>query len=94
MQYCGNNRNDSIAIIAVYYFQYRPTLISCTRHLPASVQPNQVWPNLLHIINGEAIEQGQIQGFQRGVHNQRYTCIAFKIRHAHRQFLEDFLHLA
>ena len=26
MQYCGNNRNDSIAIIEVYYFQYRPTL--------------------------------------------------------------------
>ena len=27
MQYYGNNRNDSIAIIAVYYFQYRPTLV-------------------------------------------------------------------
>ena len=28
MQYCGNNRNDSVAIIAVYYFQYRPTLLA------------------------------------------------------------------
>ena len=27
---------------------------------------------------------------KRGVHNQRYACIAFNIRHAHRQFSRGF----
>ena len=32
MQYHGNNCNGSIAIIAVYYFQYHPTLVYVHTH--------------------------------------------------------------
>ena len=77
-----------------YYRDYpHCTYHSCdTHHLPtvvydilltvtlevACVAVCFYWRKLILISSVEYPYQGRIQGFQRGVHNQRYTCITIQ----------------